>query len=588
MSLFKKIYKYVWPQVKKHQLLFWGILILFSFRTILDHLIRPILLKQIIDILSKAGDKEHDLVFHALILILLQFIIVTFFALIFNRSTKFLSSTFIAKMIKDLRDFAFYKIQSNSYSFFVNTFSGSLVTKSRRLITAFEVMHGELVYSFLPTVIVLSGVLFVLFRESMALGLVFASWVVMYIIILSLFLKKKVFLDTLEAESDSRVSAVLADIFGNILAVKFFSATKYEFNKFKEVTKDSSAKIKDSMFYGARIEAFLAVLGFLVQGTVLYLMIVLWSKNQISTGVFVLTQSYLMIVFDKLWDFGNSLKKFMKSASDMKEIFNIFETVPDILDPEKPEKLQMTEGNIVFDNVSFNYKNGKEVFENFNLNIKKGERVGLVGHSGAGKSTIVALILRFMDLNAGSIKIDGQDIRNVTQDDLRSSISYVPQESILFHRSIRENIAYGKQDATEEEIKEAAKKAHADEFIVKLQYGYDTMVGERGVKLSGGERQRVAIARAMLKDAPILILDEATSSLDSISEHYIQEAFDELMKDKTSIVIAHRLSTIQKMDRILVLDAGKIVEEGTHKELLAKNGYYAELWNHQTGGFLED
>lgn len=192
-----------------------------------------------------------------------------------------------------------------------------------------------------------------------------------------------------------------------------------------------------------------------------------------------------------------------------------------------------------------------------------------------------------MDVVEGSITIDGQDIRNVTQDNLRSAISYVPQESVLFHRTVRENIAYGKQSATDEEIISAAKKSHADDFISKLHKGYNTFVGERGVKLSGGERQRVAIARAMLKDSPILMLDEATSSLDSISEYYIQDAFTELMKGKTTIVIAHRLSTIQKMDRIIVLDNGKIVEQGTHKELLEKSGVYADLWSHQTGGFLD-
>jgi ATP-binding cassette subfamily B protein len=241
----------------------------------------------------------------------------------------------------------------------------------------------------------------------------------------------------------------------------------------------------------------------------------------------------------------------------------------------------------VFRDVSFSYKNGQKVFSKFNIDIAPGERIGLVGHSGAGKSTFTNLILRFADVSEGSITIDGQDVKSVAQDDLRSVVSYVPQESILFHRTISENISYGKLDATKDEIIEVSKKAYAHEFIEKLPHGYDTYVGERGVKLSGGERQRITIARAMIKNSPILILDEATSSLDSTSEQYIQEAFSELMKGKTTIVIAHRLSTIQKMDRIVVLEDGEIVEMGTHKELIEKGGNYATLWDHQVGGFIE-
>ncbi len=345
--------------------------------------------------------------------------------------------------------------------------------------------------------------------------------------------------------------------------------------------------MRKAWFFGNKVDAVQAILIFIAQGAMLYIMIKLWLAGTISTGTVVLTQTYMVIIFDRMWDLGNSLTKFMKSAADMQEMIDIFEVPIDIKDPSQPETLRAEKGHLVFADAEFHYPNGKQVFSHFNLDIKPGERIGLVGHSGAGKSTITKLLLRFNDLTAGSITIDGQDIRAITQDDLHRTISYVPQEPVLFHRSLRENIAYGKQDATLEEVQEAARRAHADDFIQELEYGYDTYVGERGVKLSGGERQRIAIARAILKDAPILMLDEATSSLDSHSENLIQDAFNELMKGKTTIVIAHRLSTIQKMDRIIVLHDGAIVEEGTHAELLARpDGSYKHMWELQAGGFI--
>jgi ATP-binding cassette, subfamily B, bacterial len=253
--------------------------------------------------------------------------------------------------------------------------------------------------------------------------------------------------------------------------------------------------------------------------------------------------------------------------------------------------LQVPHGEIAFNDVYFAYPDNTQngaVFAGLSLNVKPGERIGLVGPSGGGKSTLTRLLLRFDDLQGGSIVIDGQDIAEVTQESLRQNVSYVPQEPLLFHRSVGENIGYGRPEATQKAIEAAAKKARAHEFIEQLAHGYDTIVGERGVKLSGGQRQRVAIARALLKDAPILVLDEATSALDSESEVLIQEALWELMKNRTAIVVAHRLSTIQRMDRIVVLDDGKITEEGTHKQLLEHKGLYAKLWSHQSGGFLKE
>lgn len=506
---------------------------------------------------------------------------------LFSRLTAWTIVYFQSNMMRELADFSFSKIIKNSYSFFSNRFVGSLVTKSRRFIRAFEGMHDILVFNIWGTLVVLIGVFFVLFKETIPVALIFMAFVFIYLLIVLLFIKKRMRYDIAKAAADSRVGGRLADVFSNIFALKIFSANAQEKSSFSQVTLNEEKHRNQSWYFGIKQELLQGILMLLVQSFVLYFTVKLWLAGEMTTGMVVLIQTYMVMIFERLWELGKTISKFMGSAADMKEIIDIFETKPDILDPEKPETIKIKDGKIEFKNVSFIYDSVQKVFKNFNLTIKPGERVGLVGHSGAGKSTITKLLLRFVDVSSGEIEIDGQDIRSVLQDDLRKVISFIPQEPILFHRPIRENIAYGKPDASEEEIISAAKKAHAHDFILNLQYQYNTLVGEQGVKLSGGERQRVAIARVMLRNSPILVLDEATSSLDSISESLIQDAFNELMKDKTTIVIAHRLSTIQKMDRIVVLDEGKIAEEGTHKELLAKNGLYADLWNHQTGGFLE-
>ena len=584
-SLFRKILKYVWPQINKRKWVFYYILAGFSIRVFFGEIAIPLYFKKIIDILTRGAGNSLAVsqdIFRLFFIIVGIQIFVFFIA----RVTKFIFLKFEIDVVQDLRNFAFQKIEQNSQTFFANTFAGSLVTKARRFVGGFEAAFDIFLYHFLKFFVILASVFIVLIYHSPIISLVFGVWITIHICVVAFFVRKKVAYDLREAEQDSRISGRLADVFSNILAVKFFSARKREIDSFGAYTSEGAKRSKKASFLGGKIDLLQHLMIAAVEIITLYIMITLWLDGKMSIGTIVLIQTYMVIVANNLWEFGNSLTRFMKSSSDMKEMCDIFDIIPDIRDPKNSEDLRMKNGHIVFKDVNFRYQMSEEVFQSFNLDIKSGERVGIVGHSGAGKSTITKLLLRFNDITAGAIEIDGQDIRNVAQDDMRGVISYVPQEPILFHRPIKENINYCKPGASMEEIISVAKKAHADEFISRLPQGYDTLVGERGVKLSGGERQRVAIARAMLKDSPILVLDEATSSLDSISESYIQDAFNELMKGKTTIVIAHRLSTIQKMDKIVVIDKGEIVEEGTHKELLAKKGLYADLWNHQTGGFL--
>ncbi|MCC6323593.1 ABC transporter ATP-binding protein, partial [Candidatus Nomurabacteria bacterium] len=463
MSFTANLRKYVWPQIQKYPVLFYSIFILFGTRVVIDAIVRPIYFKKIIDTLSDSVTLKYllatDLFKFFTIIVLLNLTL-----LILARFGKFLIFKFEINVIKDLRDFCFKKISNNSQTFFANTFAGSLVTKSRRFVGSFEQMFDIFVYEFYASTIICTGVFIVIFNQSKKIGLIFILFVFIYLLIIFIFIKQKIKYDLLEAKSDSRIGGRMADVFGNILAIKIFSARNKEIKLFDEITHEAANNSRKSWFFALKIELIQSVLVFTTSSTILYYMISMWLDGKISTGTVVLVQTYMVIVFEKLWHLSNSFMRFMKSLADMQEVFDIFNTVPDIVDRESPENLKMNKGHLVFDSVSFVYKNGQEVLNNFNLNIRPGHRVGVVGHSGAGKSTITNLILRFMDVSSGAIFIDGQDIRNVTQDDLRKAISYVPQESILFHRTIRENIAYGKPDATEEEIIAVAKKAYAHDF----------------------------------------------------------------------------------------------------------------------------
>jgi ATP-binding cassette subfamily B protein len=309
----------------------------------------------------------------------------------------------------------------------------------------------------------------------------------------------------------------------------------------------------------------------------------------ISIGTMILMLTYSLNLFNQLWHVNGMARSYNRIYGDALPMAEILQNAIIIKDPSEPDTPRINQVEIKLNAVNYKYSEDNDLlFDNYNLHILPGQRVGLVGHSGSGKTTLTNLLLRFNDINGGEITIDGQNIQSIRQEDLRANIAYVPQQPLLFHRSLEENIAYGRPGASKADIKKAADKANATEFIDKLSHGYDTLVGERGVKLSGGQRQRIAIARAILKDAPILILDEATSALDSESEALIQEALWKLMEGRTALVIAHRLSTIQEMDRIVVMDKGRIVEDGSHADLLKKKGVYAKLWSHQSGGFIED
>ena len=485
----------------------------------------------------------------------------------------------------DLSTLVFDALSNQSMTFHNSRFGGALVSQTSKFTNAFSSLVELFNYSLVP--LVSATILTIaLLAPIVPLYVVILSMIlVIYIIVVWLLFRRTLPLNTLAASAQNRLSGELSDSITNILAVKTSGREAYEKELFTNANKEvrgADSKRMHATLLSASVAAGIIVVIMVIQ-TVFVAGGNAWYG--ISAGKLVLIFSYthnLTLRFNMINQTMTVINRIFGDASEMTQ--NLDEPRL-VADAENATDLLVTEGRIAFENLNFQYTDGRSenIFTDFCLSIKPGERIGLVGRSGSGKTTLTRLLLRLEDIQEGRISIDGQDISKVTQVSLRRQIAYVPQEPLLFHRTIAENIAYGRPQATAEEIRQAAKEANALEFIERLPEGFETITGERGVKLSGGQRQRIAIARAILTNAPILVLDEATSALDSESEKMIQDALSNLMKSRTSIVIAHRLSTVSSLDRIIVLKDGKIEEDGTHEELLKNNGEYAGLWEHQAG-----
>ena len=484
----------------------------------------------------------------------------------------------------------FEYVSKHSHGYFSNRFAGSLSSQIGHAASGAESMAEGLPWNYYSSI--LSLVLTIVYMATVS-PLVAGLFLVLIIILvpLNIFLSKRrrKYVVTY-SQNATKVTGRAVDSISNMAAVRQFVQQEQEvasFGKTVALMRGSNLTQRSTSEW---ILAYNGMIVIVFETAIMLSVLYLWSQGAVSIGDLVLIFGLLVHIMGTLVFIGNSMNGFIRRYGEIQEGLSEVLLPHEIVDVSGARTLEAYEGKIEFERVSFAYGDQKdrEVFSGLNLIIKPGERVGLVGSSGAGKSTFVSLLLRQHERSGGAILIDGQAIHEVTQDSLRDAMAVVPQEPLLFHRSIRENIAYGKLDATDEEIASAAEMAQAHDFIATLPQGYGTLVGERGVKLSGGQRQRIAIARAMLKDAPILILDEATSSLDSESEVAVQKALHVLMEKKTVIAIAHRLSTLREMDRILVLEKGAIVEDGTHAKLLKQSGLYASLWKHQAGGFLQE
>ena len=506
------------------------------------------------------------------------------------RLVLYLVWTFETALQRDLHSRCFSKLTNQTMFFHANKFGGSLVSQTNKLNGAVERFWDTIFWSILPLVISLAGSIIILSTLIWQYALFLFIFSIIFSIAVYFGSRPMAKLSEKEAKASNKVSGQLADMISNILAVKSSGAESLEQNRFSKTVGSWRKASLGTMRGFLKVSTVYSTINTIIKIGAIAFAVYAAQHNLISVASVYLIITYTGSVAHELWNMNGIMRSYNRIIGDAHEMVGILKTPTTLVD-RSDKKLKIKRGGIIMDNVTFTHDEGQgdTLFHDFSLNIQPGEKIGLVGSSGSGKTTLTKLLLRFADIDSGKITIDSQDIAEVTQVSLREQIAYVPQEPLLFHRSVRENIAYSRPDATDAEIEKAAKKAGAYDFIVKLQDGFNTLVGERGVKLSGGQRQRIAIARAILKDAPILVLDEATSALDSESEALIQKSLETLMKNRTSIVIAHRLSTIAKLDRIIVLENGHIVEDGSHDQLLAKKrGVYAKLWARQSGGFIEE
>ncbi len=586
-SLPKTFGAFLWHFVRKEWKIFAGAQLL-SFAWAIDHTLWPYVLMVLVDdITNFTGDKAYlwSYLTKPIVMGLCLMIGVD----LAYRASGILLAKIIPKTESDIRMSMFDYVQRHSYSYFGNNFAGNISNKISDMPQNVSLILLLIIQVFIPVLLAL--VISVIFFANIQpwFAIILLSWMIIHLGVTFLFAKKCANLADVHAEARSNLTGKIVDSLTNNINVRLFARHRYEHQYLSKYQKDEQKKHWNSLWYVEKMKIAMGILSTLGPGILLnWYMIYSWQHDKITTGelVFIFNTSWNITMM--IWLAGLELPTLYKQIGVCNQALSIIQEPHGIVDAPHAVPLNVTEGTIAFDNVTFNYMKGKALFKDKKLLIHAGEKVGLVGFSGSGKTTFVHLILRYFDIEKGRILIDGQNIAKVTQDSLRSQIALIPQDASLFHRSLMENIRYGRLEATDEEVYAAAKQAHAVEFIEKMPEKYATPVGERGIKLSGGQRQRIAIARAILKNAPILILDEATSALDSVTENLIQESLTSLMTGRTSIVIAHRLSTLSGMDRILVFKEGKIVEEGNHEQLLALDGHYATMWRMQAGGFLPD
>lgn len=578
----------LWPFLRHFLKAYKGVVVLYTVLAICAGFWGPFnswLIKYIINLLSSTSTINISLLVFPAVLLVLNFIA---FDNITWRAIGYLNYKFQVVIKNKIISETFSFVLQHSHQFFQDNLAGRIANQVTTLADSIERILHKIVFDFIRGASVLIVGFVSMYYVNPSFFWTLALWFLIFFSLSVRLSRHLVSLSDRYAAAEATSSGQLVDSITNMSSVRIFARETYEIDRLQKYLLVTQEKFRKKEFFLVLLHFIQGMLIAVMLAVMLYFLIQLRGRNLITIGDFALILGLSIEVGHTAWHTVNQLDEFFDAVGRCKQSLSCLFVPLDIQDREGAPDLLVKNGEITFSGVEFHYKNTDLLFQNKSVTIKAGQKVGLVGYSGSGKSTFVNLILRLYDVTKGQILIDGQDIAQVTQDSLRSNIAMIPQDPSLFHRSLMENIRYGRLNATNEDVIESSKRAHTHEFISKLPQGYESLVGERGVKLSGGQRQRISMARAMLKNVHILILDEATSQLDSVTEKEIQESLEILMQGKTTIVIAHRLSTLLHMDRIIVFDQGKIVEDGTHDELLAKNGLYKTLWDAQVGGFLPD